>query len=162
MITLPDGKVLITAEDVQNACRKIADEIKNDYGMEDIVFDHIVMINRGGIVPGGYLSYYLNNRNTELLDITLYEDNEEPREVDTKTLIKIADQLKKFNGKTILLVDDLTDTGETIEAILEANHRYTDVTIYTAVMYRGKNKKDLVDFYAEKKPKGWLVFPWDV
>jgi len=78
-----------------------------------------------------------------------------------KTIINIADQLKKFNGKTILLVDDLTDTGETIKAILEANKRYTNVTIYTAVMYKGKVDFS-VDFYAEPKPEGWLVFPWDI
>ena len=161
MLKLPDGKILITAEDVQNACRKMANDINTNSRRKKVDFDYIVMINRGGIIPGGYLSYYLNNRNTEILDITLYEDNDKPREVDMKTIINIADQLKKFNGKTILLVDDLTDTGETIKAILEANKRYTNVTIYTAVMYKGKVNFS-VDFYAETKPEGWLVFPWDI
>jgi len=162
MLKLDDGKVLITPEDVQNACKKLAEEIQSDVCHEDKKFDKIVMINRGGIVPGGYLSYYLNIRETDLIDVTLYEDDAEPKEVTDDIINHIRHQLKKFDGKKILLVDDLTDTGETIKAILDANNEFADVEIYTAVMYKGRNKGDLVDYYAEKKPKGWLLFPWDL
>ena len=87
----------ISSQEIKELCYKIAQEI----AITQKNYDYIVGINRGGIIPLGYLSYFLNNRNTKILDISLYGDDEEPDtshekiQLERKKVIEFLSDLKK-------------------------------------------------------------------
>jgi len=154
----------ISSQEIKELCYKIAQEIaitQKDY-------DYIVGINRGGIIPLGYLSYFLNNRNTKILDVSLYGDDEEPDtshekiQFERKKVIEFLSDLKKEKkDPRILIIDDLTDTGSTLDNIEIVNEAYFDFKIDYAVLYHNQNGLFEPDFYGKEKPEGWLIFPWD-
>ncbi len=55
----------------------------------------------------------------------------------------------------VLTVDDLTDSGQTLE-------KYANVLMCkTATLYHSKNSMYEPDFWVEWKPEGWVQFPWE-
>jgi hypoxanthine phosphoribosyltransferase len=154
----------ISVQEIKELCYKIAQEItvaQKDY-------DYIVGVNRGGIIPLGYLSYFLDNRNTKILDISLYGNDEEPDtshekiQIERKKIIKFLSSLKKEKkDPKVLIIDDLTDTGSTLDNIQIINEAYFDFKIDYAVLYHNPKGIFEPDFYGKEKPEGWLEFPWD-
>ncbi len=59
-------------------------------------------------------------------------------------------------GEDTLVVDDLSDSGETLQNISAATG-----AISTAVLYHGADSAFTPTFFAAAKPDGWLVFPWE-
>src|ERR1700722_14507780 len=83
-------------------------------------FSSIVSITRGGLVPAAIVARELGVRLIETVCISSYE------EVDRKeglTVLKdIASSLTTGphkNGKGVLVIDDLTDTGRTAQVVRE-------------------------------------------
>ena len=71
--------------------------------------DYIVGINRGGLTPAVMLSHFLN-KPMYTLDIRLRDGAREP-----ESNIKMA--FDAWEGKNILIVDDINDTGATFQWI---------------------------------------------
>ena len=155
-------KVKITPEQVQTAAKKLAKNLK--VITEDNKNIYLVGINRGGLIPLGYLSYFLDTRNTRLIDINLYRNEEYPREIERRDVDKLAQQLQFINYFTendvVIFVDDLIDTGATFKAIdLALNKVNKNCKVIKTCLF-GK-RTCLKVLYGESKPEGWLVFPWD-
>ena len=70
--------------------------------------EQILSVNRGGCVPGVYLSHAINVPH-KVLDVQLRYDNNNPNlEVLRKSII---------SSSNILIIDDINDTGATFEFI---------------------------------------------
>ncbi len=114
-------------------------------------FDIIVGIARGGIIPSSILSF-IHEKELFFMWLNLYGEGMPPEKVNDKPrLVKSFD----FNvsGKKILLVDDLSRSGETIEyakSILK-NKGASEIRSFVLV---GKGDYSLADF------KGCVSFPW--
>ena len=90
---------------VANICRDIANsEWRPDY---------IVGITRGGLLPAVMISQYFNVP-CETLKVSLRDHSGEN---PTESNLWMAEDA--FNGKKILVVDDINDTGATINWILQ-------------------------------------------
>mgnify|MGYP004004155773 FL=1 len=72
--------------------------------------DYIVGITRGGLIPAVMLSHYLNTK-MHTLDVRLRDSDDEPESNSW-----MANNAYNFK-KNILIVDDINDTGETINWI---------------------------------------------
>lgn len=77
--------------------------------------------------------------------------------------IKISfydDKAMDYNGYKYqpngLIVDDLVDNGKTLNYFYD-NFGYLD----SAVLYWNIESVVKPTYYAEIKPKGWIVFPWE-
>src|SRR5690606_15702237 len=70
----------------------------------------IVCITRGGLVPAAVIARELDIRLIETVCIASYHDYSEQGEL--KLLKEISPPLLEDEGKDILIVDDLTDTGK--------------------------------------------------
>lgn len=130
-------------QDVKELCKKI-----NQSGN----YDKIVAISRGGLIPAGIISYELNIRNTSVINIATYVGSKHLKldHVDNPEFVG------EVNEKT-LIVDDLSDSGQTFNVMRRQFPKGKFVTVYT------KNKgQSEVDIYARLMPDEWLVFPWDV
>jgi len=105
--------------------RSIIKQIKES-GKE---YDKIYTIKRGGLIPATHLAYQL-----DIMDIYTNTDDFYP---DKKTLV----------------VDDISDSGETLYYL----RRFDTVCI----CYK-EGTKVIPKFFARKYPKDvWVVFPWD-
>ena len=131
-------------QDVKNLCKKIKQTGKS--------YNKIVAISRGGFIPAGILSYELNIRKTSVINIISYNGSEQTK------LEKIdnIESVGEVDEKTII-IDDLSDSGQTIKVMRQTFAKGTYVTVYAKE--KGKNQPDI---YEKEMPEKWLVFPWDV
>jgi hypoxanthine phosphoribosyltransferase len=131
--------------------------------------DYIVGLTRGGLIPAVYLSHYLNVP-METLKVSL-RDN-----ADTETNCWMSEDA--FNGKNILIVDDINDTGATLDWIINDwqssclpddphwEHVWgNDVRIAVLVDNLSSNFSRKVDYCAKEINKAekdvWIVYPWE-
>ncbi|RIH65901.1 phosphoribosyltransferase [Mariniphaga sediminis] len=124
--------------------RKIAERLKQ-VSLPEI--DVVIGIGSGGIVPAGVVAFHLG---AELHVMTLnYRDEQNtPRYNEPKVLQKPDWDLE---GKRILLVDDVSVSGKTINAALE---QLKGLNVKTLAM---KGKADYVLFPEIKDCVKW---PW--
>ena len=131
--------------------------------------DYIVGLTRGGLIPAVYLSHYLNIP-METLKVSL-RDN-----ADTESNLWMAEDA--YNGKNILIVDDINDTGATLDWIINdwqsscmpnspkwLNVWGNNVRIAVLVDNLSSNFSRKVDYCAVEINKAekdvWIVYPWE-
>ena len=159
--------MIVTSNDIEKYCKILAEKIneaKKDYSA-------LIALNRGGIVPLGYLSYYLENRNTKILEIVTRDGN-----IDKFTLYRNIEKLFDdiLTDKPVLIIDDLIDTGYTLKLLDEMIKTYNennifsvkyDVAVFLAnIETKNKLKKEINAneiFYVDEMPGEWVYFPWD-
>lgn len=115
-------------------------------------FEAIVGITKGGIFLAGQMSQLLDTRNVYLVSYAGGGQNEE-----VKCLISIHPDLK---NKKILLVDDVSDRGETLLAAkfdLEQLGNY----VKTATLHYKPETKLKPDYFASLETE-WIVYPWEL
>ena len=152
-------KTYIKTVHVHNAAEMLTEKLKEK--IEPGQRLTLVGLNRGGIIPLGYMSYFLDCRNTKLLDITLYQ-NEKPKMNVKKEIKETSKNLEWINylseNDTVIFIDDLIDTGSTFKVIEKALEKVNvNCKIIFATLFGNEDK--VISGY--RKPDGWLVFPWD-
>jgi hypoxanthine phosphoribosyltransferase len=123
-------------------------------------YDAMLVITRGGMVPGCLISEKIDLRNILVAAVVYYTD------VDRTLAKPIFLQFPSDTllvGKRILVVDDVWDSGRTIMAVRErlnvVNCRYK-VAVLHYKPGRSKYSDEGPDFYGETTDD-WLVYPWD-
>lgn len=93
-------------------------------------YDLIVAVARGGIIPAGFIQQKLNVP-MKIIQINYRDDTHTPRYEGAKLL-----ETENFNisGKRILLVDDVSKTGKTIDRAKE----YLSGNEVTTCVFNGK------------------------
>ncbi|MCL4335083.1 MAG: phosphoribosyltransferase [Candidatus Thermoplasmatota archaeon] len=147
---------LVTWEEIEKWCKRIFEKVSSNYKP-----DAIVALSRGGLIPGRILSDLLLVKDlyavkTEHWGITASLDGK----------AKLQDSgILNINGKRILVVDDITDTGESMLLALKHLQSMNPVEIKTATMLHIDHSKYTPDFFAEPISKdnwAWFVFPWNI
>ncbi len=133
----------------------IADALKQDHWKPD----HIVGIGRGGLVPAAYLSH-----RTGISMLSVDFSSGVPAFAD-ELLHKLAASTRQ--GQRILLIDDINDSGRTIQAL---NASLTAeggdaANIRVAVLIDNVRSAAKVDYRSRTidrdHDKRWFVFPWE-
>jgi xanthine phosphoribosyltransferase len=118
-------------------------------------FDTIVAITRGGLVPAAVVARELDVRLIETICVSSYHDY--TRQGELRLLKGVAQSISALNGKGVLIVDDLVDTGKTAKVVREMLPGAHFATVYAKPMGR-----PLVDtFITEVSQDTWIYFPWD-
>jgi xanthine phosphoribosyltransferase len=116
----------------------------------------IVCITRGGLVPAAIISRELGIRLIETVCVASYHEYVEQGELDV--LKEVSPSLLESEGRDVLIVDDLTDTGKTaaiVRAMMPQAH--------FATVYAKPKGRPLVDtFVTEVSQDTWIYFPWDM
>jgi xanthine phosphoribosyltransferase len=108
-------------------------------------------------VPAAVVARELNVRMIETVCIASYHDYKNQGEI--KVLKGIAAEITSMRaqGKGVLIVDDLVDTGKTAKVVRELLPAAHFATVYAKPMGR-----PLVDtFVTEVSQDTWIYFPWD-
>jgi len=111
----------------------------------------IVAISRGGLIPAAIVARELECRLVESVSVATYQDE-----------IRGVPQIIKFpsaagDGEGFLVIDDLVDTGATIQAVRGVVPR-----AHYACIYAKPEGRSVIDtFITEVSQDTWILFPWD-
>ncbi len=143
---------IVSWEKVDGASRIVADMIR-DSGFKA---DAIIGIIRGGMVPARLLSDILGVDTIGMIEIKLYEGIgvrghqpylRQPLVLDVK-------------DKRVLIVDDISDSGLSLQLATQLISLYSPSEVRTATLYIKPWTKMVPDYYAYETEK-WVVFPWE-
>lgn len=120
--------------------------------------DVIMGISRGGLVPAVILSHKMNLPMVPLRWSTrdfLYNDED--------TINDISDEIA--DGKTVLIIDDICDTGHTFRLLADFFDNLPGVDkdkIIWAALHRRDGAEFELDVCAEDvNDEGWVVYPYE-
>jgi hypothetical protein len=116
--------------------------------------NHIVAISRGGLTLGHILSDFLRVP-IATFSIQSYTD------IKTHGVVRITEPLKtNINGKSILLVDDVADTGTTLKRAVSYLKQFHPKSITTVTMFYKPKSIIRPDYFAGQTSK-WIIFPYE-
>ncbi len=123
--------------------------------IKDENFDTIVAIARGGFALALSLSQSLNIRDLQSVKSELYDKDEK------RDKIKISQSLDLKDGSKVLIVDDLVDSGVTLDAVLSIlKLNYPKVIFKSATIFTKKDALVQSDFNV-KVAHEWINFFWE-
>ena len=118
--------------------------------------DVVVGVCRGGLIPARILVDLLEARQLASIQVEFYIGLGETKEAPT---LKQALALS-VAGKRVLLVDDIADSGKTLQYAVNYLKVQGATEIKTATIYYKTCSVIKPDFY-EKETDCWVVFPWE-
>jgi hypoxanthine phosphoribosyltransferase len=119
--------------------------------------DLVVAIGRGGFVPGRLVCDFLL-----LNDLTSMKIEHYKRAADIQPETKIKYPIPvDISGEKILIVDDITDTGDTLSLAVDYVWSLKPADVRTAVLQHKTCSPFVPDYYAQKIIKWrWIIYPW--
>lgn len=121
-------------------------------------FKAIVCITRGGLVPAAIVSRELGLRLIETVCIASYHDYQAQGSLEVIKGLSPAVMELGDEGASVLVVDDLVDTGKTAQMVRSMLPKAHIATVYAKPLGR-----PVVDtFVTEVSQDTWIYFPWDM
>ena len=119
----------------------------------------ILGISRGGLIAAAMLSYMLDVRLIQAVRVQHYDEQHNKLETGPQ----FVDGPEPFatlsiTTERLLIVDDIIDTGETLNLVHQAVRPHAD-EIKIAALYVRSNQKHSADWFWKVEDK-WVVFPW--
>jgi len=119
-------------------------------------FDAIIAIARGGMTLAHMLGEYYDIRNVYSINTIGYNDSKKLEKTEVFNIPDIKD------AENILIVDDIVDSGETMQLVLELlSRRYPQSTFKTAALFYKPTALIKPDWYV-KVADQWIDFFWSV
>ncbi len=141
-----------TWDDIEEQIFRIARKMATESFYPDV----IVAILTGGVIPAKLFADILNMKNIKYIDIKFYRD---VNQTESKPVIR-AVYVNDLENKKVLVVDDVSDTGETLEAVTNVISMFSPRLIRTATLYVKPWSRKIPDYFGEQVGK-WIIFPWD-
>ena len=144
-------KDIVTWDALEVLVKQLAEQVGREH-------DVLLAITRGGLVPAGMLAYLLGHRDILVAAVAYYDDSGQPGE-QPAFLQFPADPL--LHGKRVLIVDEVWDTGTTIEAVVE-RVRLAGGEPTTAVLHfkPQRSKVASVPDHHVVSTDAWVVYPF--
>lgn len=114
----------------------------------------IVAISRGGLVAGRLFSDFLNKPVSE---IAIYSYQNLKQEKETKITETPS---RSFKNETLLIVDDVADSGKTFKIAVEYFKTLGVKKIYTLAVYY-KSKTQFMPDFVGRKIDAWIIYPYE-
>lgn len=150
-MTNPAREVL-TWEGFGIAIRELAGQVVDDGFRPDL----ILSITRGGLVPTGAISYAMGIKNLHIINVEFYTGVGE--RLAMPVVLPPVPPGVLLSGQTVLIVDDVADTGETLRTVQEFCAEHV-AEARTAVLYEKPQSAVKCD-YVWKRTSEWISFPW--
>lgn len=149
---------LVSWDDIVTWASTLANKIIESKWIPDVV----VAIARGGYVPARLLCDNLGINDLVSLQVVHWPSS---AQVSEKAYIKYPVAQIDLNGKKVLIIDDIVDTGDSV--ILAKEHvisRWPKADVKTgALQWISTVAKFKPDYYAyEVKEWVWFMYPWNL
>jgi len=145
---------LVNNATVTRLCRKLAHKIQDSGFKPDI----IICIARGGYIPARLICDYLDIYNLASIRIKHYTGS------DKSEAAQLIDPLSiDIQGMKVLLVDDINDTGDTLQVALDYLASFNPIEIKAAVLHHKVISTFVPDYFSQKIIHWrWITYPWAI
>lgn len=114
----------------------------------------VVAITRGGMAPAMIVSRELDIRTVDTISVKSYDHQTQSE----ASILKSPDAELMGDGEGVLVIDDLVDTGKTLELVRGLYPKAHYATVYAKPM-----GEPMVDtFITGVSQDTWIFFPWDM
>lgn len=123
-------------------------------GPDDGAWKAVVAITRGGMAPAMIVARELDIRTVDTISVKSYDHQSQ----SSASVLKSPDPEIMGDGTGILVVDDLVDSGKTLELVRERYPNAHFATVYA----KPKGRPQVDTFITEVSQDTWIFFPWDM
>jgi hypothetical protein len=144
-------KCIVTNWDYMDSlCKKVAEGIREDNFEPEV----IVALAKGGWFAGRILSDLLGLERLVSLGIEHYSGISEKE-------IRVENSIHSIEGKNVLIVDDIANTGKSIEMAWRQVNKKAKL-VKTAVLQLMYTSSFTPDYFGEYITEdAWIIFPWN-
>lgn len=114
----------------------------------------IVAITRGGMAPAMIVARELDIRVIDTVSVKSYNHQSQSE----AQVIKAPQAELMGDGEGILVIDDLVDSGKTLELVRKLYPRAHFATVYA----KPKGRATVDTYITEVSQDTWIFFPWDM
>ncbi|MEM6478972.1 MAG: xanthine phosphoribosyltransferase [Pseudomonadota bacterium] len=123
-------------------------------GPDDGAWRAIVAITRGGMAPAMIIARELGVRVIDTISVKSYDHQDQ---AEAKVL-KAPDAQMMGDGTGILVIDDLVDTGKTLELC----RKHFPKAHYATVYAKPQGEPVVDTLFTGVSQDTWIFFPWDM
>ena len=128
-------------------------------GPDDGAWKAVVAITRGGMAPAMIVARELDVRTVDTISVVSYHSGggaaDQRREA---RVLKSPDADIMGDGTGVLIVDDLVDSGKTLELVRKLYPNAHFATVYA----KPEGEPQVDTFITEVSQDTWIFFPWDM
>ena len=138
MIKESDLKILFREDEIQASIAKLGEKINSDYGEEDL---HLICVLKGAVMFMTDLSKHLKMPvNMEFIRLSSYGSG-----FTSSGKVHAVDiSLPDLNGKNVLIVEDIIDTGHTAKFLVDfINHNFKAKSLKFCSLLDKKIKREV-------------------
>jgi len=157
-----DGEYYYTYTQMHRLVERLAQEI-TDSGFD---FDFMIAIGTGGFIPARIMKIYIN-RKVLTVGLSYYDENDN-RMDKLRRVQWLDDDKEKLRGKNVLLVDEVNDSGGTLEYTLNELLKCDPKEIAVVVLHDKKKEKlghippAITKYWVgEYTNDKWIHYPWE-
>ena len=124
------------------------------HGPDNGAWKAVVAITRGGMAPAMIVARELDIRTVDTISIKSYDHQSQ----NEASVLKTPDLALMGDGTGVLIVDDLVDSGKTLEVVRAMFPKAHFATVYA----KPKGRPQVDTFITEVSQDTWIFFPWDM
>jgi hypoxanthine phosphoribosyltransferase len=138
---------------VHLAVASIAEKIMKEYPEVDLIYS----IVKGGLVPSRLLADILGIGDMGFIGVRFYKDIG-ARKAKPELYLPPT---RSVRDRNVLVVDDVADSGRTLQLVLDELIRYGASNVKSAILYVKPWSMVMPDYYYTIT-ENWVVFPWEI
>ncbi len=132
-------EILIDEAKLQSRIKEIAEEIKKDYGDEEVVFCSVL---KGAVFfTVDLMKNYQGDCLLDVVRVSSYEGENSTGEINLKIPLK----QENIENKNIVVVEDIIDTGRTLKYLVEYLKKFNPKSVKTCALLDKKARR-VVEF----------------
>ena len=138
---------------VHGFCETLATRLKSTN------FDSVVGVSRGGLIPATIIAEHMNIRELRTVGVRSYQLNG----MTKRSKSVLYQSCSPYLTGRVLLIDDISDTGETFKFLLDHFSKNKQITkLITCSLFVRRSSGFIPDYYhTDIIGNEWVVFPWE-
>ncbi len=149
-------EVKLSWQDVEKAALHIVHKLQKDKFQPDI----IISLARSGLIPAALISYCIGNKQLYTIKADFSKTQRSGKMQDLRSSPILTQRIKRnIKGLKILVVDEMTVSGETLKLVSNYLKTKQPKEVRYAVLYKQPWTQFKPDYYG-KLIKEWPLYPW--
>lgn len=151
---MSNNKKYYTYNEIHQYCEILANRLKGGN------YDSVVGVSRGGLIPATIIAEYMNVRELRTVGVHSYQLN---GMVGKRSKSVLYQSCSPYLSGNVLLIDDISDTGETFKFLLNHFSRNNNINkVTTCSLFVRRSSNHIPDYYhTDIIGNDWIVFPWE-
>lgn len=150
----PEKAFIVSWDQLHRDARALAWRLDGQGTGPDGSWKAVVAITRGGMTPACIVARELNVRVVDTISIRSYSHQAQ----GAASILKAPDSEIIGDGENVLIIDDLVDSGKTLEIVRSHYPKAHLATVYA----KPKGRPLVETFITEVSQDTWIYFPWDL